>query len=83
MLLVREYHHRTSTPWLTGRAVEEILSRTSHETLMKIYNLPQIGPPLEFLTMLALVSGKLLKVRPDGDQSPRTRLNDLTSGRYS
>lgn len=40
------------------------MERTSHETLMKIYNLPQIGPTLEFLTMLALVTGRLLKVDP-------------------
>lgn len=42
--------------------VEEVVARTDHETLMKIYNLPQVGPTLEFLTMLALVSGRLLKV---------------------
>ena len=43
--------------------VEEILFRTQHETLQKIYNLPQFGTTLEFLTMLALSSGKLHKVR--------------------
>ncbi|GJE91997.1 nucleostemin-like domain-containing protein [Phanerochaete sordida] len=57
--------------------VEEILSRTSHETLMKIYNLPQIGSPLEFLTMLALVSGKLLKGgTPDILSAARVVLGD-------
>lgn len=43
--------------------VEEIIDRTDHETLMKIYNVPQIGSTIEFLTMLALVSGRLLKAR--------------------
>lgn len=57
--------------------VEEILSRTSHETLMKIYNLPQIGSTLEFLTMLALISGKLLKGgTPDILSAARTVLTD-------
>lgn len=42
--------------------VEEILERTDHETLMKIYNVPHINSTLEFLTMLALLSGRLLKV---------------------
>ncbi|KAL6310264.1 P-loop containing nucleoside triphosphate hydrolase protein [Sparassis latifolia] len=41
--------------------VEEILGRTDHEVLKKIYSLPQIGSTLEFLTMLALTSGRLLK----------------------
>ncbi|EKM60576.1 uncharacterized protein PHACADRAFT_246589 [Phanerochaete carnosa HHB-10118-sp] len=57
--------------------VEEILTRTDHETLMKIYNLPQIGSTLEFLTMLALVSGKLLKGgTPDVLSAARTVLTD-------
>ena len=42
--------------------VDEILSRTDHEAIKKIYNLPQVGSTVEFLTMLALVSGRLLKV---------------------
>ena len=42
--------------------VEEILARTEHETLQKLYNLPQFSSTLEFLTMLALNSGRLLKV---------------------
>ena len=46
------------TPWL----VEEILARTNHETLQKIYNLPPFTSPLEFLTTLALTTGRLLKV---------------------
>ncbi|KAF6762499.1 hypothetical protein DFP72DRAFT_1164431 [Ephemerocybe angulata] len=41
--------------------VEEIMIRTPSETLQKIYNLPEYGSTLEFLTMLALSSGRLLK----------------------
>lgn len=41
--------------------VEEILARTEHETLQKLYNVPQFSSTLEFLTMLALNSGRLLK----------------------
>ncbi|KAH7922290.1 P-loop containing nucleoside triphosphate hydrolase protein [Leucogyrophana mollusca] len=41
--------------------VEEILSRTEQQTMQKIYNLPQFQSTLEFLTMLALSSGRLLK----------------------
>lgn len=41
--------------------VEEILERTEHEVLRKIYNLPQFSSTLEFLTMHALSSGRLLK----------------------
>jgi len=40
---------------------EEIVNRTDPETLKKIYNLPQTSSTLEFLTMLALTSGRLLK----------------------
>ena len=42
--------------------VEQILSRTDHELLKKIYNLPQVEETLEFLTMIALTTGRLLKV---------------------
>ena len=42
--------------------VEQILSRTDHELLKKIYGLPQVGETLEFLTMIALTTGRLLKV---------------------
>lgn len=42
--------------------VEEILARTAHEEVQKIYNLPEFTSTLEFLTMLALSSGRLLKV---------------------
>ncbi|KAG2155249.1 P-loop containing nucleoside triphosphate hydrolase protein [Suillus bovinus] len=41
--------------------VEEILARTEHETLQKLYNLLQFSNTLEFLTMVALNSGRLLK----------------------
>ncbi|KAF8129048.1 P-loop containing nucleoside triphosphate hydrolase protein [Boletus edulis] len=41
--------------------VEEILSRTERMTLQKIYGLPEFSNTLEFLTMLALSSGRLLK----------------------
>ena len=43
--------------------VEEIMIRTPPATLQKIYNLPEFGSTLEFLTMLALSGGKLLKVK--------------------
>ncbi|KAJ3802793.1 hypothetical protein GGU11DRAFT_484942 [Lentinula aff. detonsa] len=42
--------------------VEEILIRTEKETMRKIYSLPDYNATLEFLTMLALSSGRLLKV---------------------
>ncbi|KAF8124944.1 P-loop containing nucleoside triphosphate hydrolase protein [Boletus edulis] len=42
--------------------VEEILSRTERMKLQKIYGLPEFSNTLEFLTMLALSSGRLLKV---------------------
>ncbi|EIW77743.1 P-loop containing nucleoside triphosphate hydrolase protein [Coniophora puteana RWD-64-598 SS2] len=41
--------------------VEEILARTAEETVQKIYNVPQFSSTIEFLTMLALSSGRLLK----------------------
>ncbi|KAF9232232.1 P-loop containing nucleoside triphosphate hydrolase protein [Melanogaster broomeanus] len=41
--------------------VEEILLRTERGTLQKIYNLLEFSNTLEFLTMLALSSGRLLK----------------------
>ena len=43
--------------------VEEILARTQTERLMKIYDLPTFSS-LEFLTMLALSTGCLLKASP-------------------
>ena len=43
--------------------VEEILARTQTERSMKIYDLPTFSSTLQFLTMLALSTGRLLKVR--------------------
>jgi hypothetical protein len=43
--------------------VEEIISRTEMETLQRIYKLPNWDTMLELLTMLALSTGRLLKVR--------------------
>jgi hypothetical protein len=42
--------------------VEEIVERTERETLQKIYRLPEFSSTLEFLGMLALTTGRLLKV---------------------
>ena len=41
--------------------MEDILARTDPLTLQKIYNLPTFGSTLEFLTMLSLTTGRLLK----------------------
>jgi len=49
--------------YTTTNAAEEILVRTAHSALQKIYHLPEFGSTLEFLTMLAMSSGRLLKVR--------------------
>lgn len=46
----------------TYRPVEEIVGRTPPETLQKIYKIPEYNSTLEFLTMLALTNGRLLKV---------------------
>ncbi|KAH8105284.1 hypothetical protein BXZ70DRAFT_920196 [Cristinia sonorae] len=64
--------------------VEEILNRVPTETILKLYNLPPtepgqtpFGSTLEFLTMLALTSGKLLKGgTPDILGCARHVLND-------
>ncbi|KAF8621372.1 hypothetical protein AX15_007835 [Amanita polypyramis BW_CC] len=57
--------------------VEEILQRTPRETLQKLYNLPEYTSTLEFLTMLALTSGKLLKGgTPDVNSAARHILMD-------
>ena len=57
--------------------VEEILLRTPRETLQKIYNLPEFGTTLEFLTMLALSTGRLLKGgTPDLNAAARLVLSD-------
>ncbi|KAJ7497230.1 P-loop containing nucleoside triphosphate hydrolase protein [Mycena latifolia] len=41
--------------------VEEILTRTPPATIQKLYNLPEFKSTIEFLTMSALSSGRLLK----------------------
>jgi nuclear GTP-binding protein len=46
-----------------SQKVEEILARTQADKLMKIYNLPVFATALEFLTMLALNTGRLLRAR--------------------
>ncbi|CAA7264538.1 unnamed protein product [Cyclocybe aegerita] len=57
--------------------VEEILSRTPRPTLQKIYNLPEFTSTLEFLTMLALSNGRLLKGgTPDLNAAARQILTD-------
>ncbi|KIK69019.1 hypothetical protein GYMLUDRAFT_35060 [Collybiopsis luxurians FD-317 M1] len=57
--------------------VEEILIRTEKETIQKIYSLPDYNATLEFLTMLALSSGRLLKGgTPDVTASARQVITD-------
>lgn len=65
--------HNPLRPLLNYRSlflVEEILARVDATTIQKIYNLPPsggelgAGSTLEFLTMLSLTSGRLLKVSP-------------------
>ncbi|KAI0716037.1 hypothetical protein C8T65DRAFT_805611 [Cerioporus squamosus] len=41
--------------------VEEIIARTDHAVLKKLYNVEDFTSPLEFLTMVALMTGRLLK----------------------
>ncbi|KAI0820870.1 P-loop containing nucleoside triphosphate hydrolase protein [Trametes gibbosa] len=41
--------------------VEEILGRTDPAVIKKLYNVEEFSSPLEFLTMLALITGRLLK----------------------
>jgi nuclear GTP-binding protein len=54
--------------------VEEILARTQTEVLMRIYNLPTFTSTLEFLTMLALSTGRLLKASPLSPLPPPSKL---------
>ncbi|KAJ3736305.1 hypothetical protein DFJ43DRAFT_605747 [Lentinula guzmanii] len=57
--------------------VEEILIRTEKETMRKIYSLPEYNATLEFLTMLALSSGRLLKGgTPDITSAARQVITD-------
>lgn len=58
-------------------AAEEILERTAHDELQRIYSLPNFTSTLEFLTMLALSSGRLHKGgTPDLLAAARTLLAD-------
>jgi ribosome biogenesis GTPase A len=66
--------------------VEEILARTQTERLMKIYDLPTFSSTLEFLTMLALSTGRLLKASPIPSPpflSFKTQTHIFLSGWYS
>jgi len=47
--------------WCT--VVEEIVARTPPELLQSIYKIPEYNSALEFLTVVALTNGRLLKVR--------------------
>lgn len=47
---------------ILGYSVEEIYTRMPSATLRRIYNLPEFSSTLEFLSMLAMTSGRLLKV---------------------
>ena len=42
--------------------VEQILLKTDHAKLSEVYKLPQFSSTLEFLGMLAMTNGRLLKV---------------------
>ncbi|KAF8516501.1 P-loop containing nucleoside triphosphate hydrolase protein [Gautieria morchelliformis] len=62
--------------------VEEIITRTEKETLQKIYKLPTWDTMLEFLTMLALSTGRLLKGgTPDLLSAARTVLKDWNANK--
>ncbi|KAJ7096388.1 P-loop containing nucleoside triphosphate hydrolase protein [Mycena epipterygia] len=57
--------------------VEEILARTPPATIQKLYNLPEFKTTIEFLTMAALSSGRLLKGgTPDLTSTARHILTD-------
>ncbi|KAI0089915.1 P-loop containing nucleoside triphosphate hydrolase protein [Irpex rosettiformis] len=58
--------------------VEEIIKRSDPETLIKIYNLPYMMPTTaEFLTMLALITGRLYKGgAPDVQAAARVVIQD-------
>ncbi|KAG6842018.1 hypothetical protein C0991_003544 [Blastosporella zonata] len=57
--------------------VEEILGRTPLPTIQKIYPLPEWSSTLEFLTMMAMTSGRLLKGgTPDLNSAARQVLQD-------
>ncbi|KAL5512417.1 hypothetical protein ACEPAG_3409 [Sanghuangporus baumii] len=57
--------------------VDQILSKSPHTNLQKIYNLPPFSSSIEFLTMLALSSGRLHKGgTPDILASARQVIHD-------
>lgn len=61
-IAVGEYIWKQSLNCAFMCIVEEITARIQPATLQKIYSLPEFGSALEFLTMLALSGGRLLKV---------------------
>ncbi|KIJ40334.1 hypothetical protein M422DRAFT_49248 [Sphaerobolus stellatus SS14] len=64
--------------------VEEIVSRTPHETLQRIYNLPAWSGAniIDFLTMIALSTGRLLKGgTPDLTSTARQILVDWNTNK--
>ncbi|KAF8519467.1 P-loop containing nucleoside triphosphate hydrolase protein [Hysterangium stoloniferum] len=62
--------------------VEEITARTERETLQKIYKLPEWNNMLEFMTMLALSTGRLLKGgSPDLMAAARSVLQDWNANK--
>ena len=48
--------------------------RTPLATLQKIYNLPEFGSTLEFLTMMAFSGGRLLKVSRRHETCPKIEI---------
>ncbi|GJJ09410.1 hypothetical protein Clacol_003632 [Clathrus columnatus] len=62
--------------------VEEIVNRTPKETLRRIYKLPEWNNTLEFVTMLSLSAGRLLKGgKPDSIAAARLILQDWNSNK--
>ena len=62
--------------------MEEIL-RTEHATLQNIYGFPEFSNTLEFLTMLAVSSGRLLKVAPTHTSHALERDFDMLPNRVA
>jgi len=71
-LSLRDLQHTELPP------VEDILARTQTERLMKIYDLPSFSSTLEFLTMLALSTGRLLKVSSVSPRFPTLKAENLS-----
>ncbi|KAF8311669.1 uncharacterized protein EI90DRAFT_3138170 [Cantharellus anzutake] len=62
-------------------AVESIVQRVPGETLQQIYDVPQFSDATQFLTMIALLRGRLGKGGvPDQETAARSVLNDWNSG---